>query len=168
MTRYVNRRDPDGTLRRIAVVDGNRHASPKKVKREPFKPEFVKLPTRWIEVLRNAKNGNTRQLAMEILAEAFKREPKRNYRGGDIILSSTVVVGMPRWAKAKAVKELVQLGLIEIEQIGRQAPRVIHIYYRPAEYRLDLAIEHRALHHVVAPFPGRLWWGCLDGPKRRQ
>jgi hypothetical protein len=129
MKRYVQRRDPDGKLRRIAVEEWKHHTSPKKRKREPFKPEFVKLPTRWIEVLRNAKNGSTHQLAMEILSEAFKREPKRNYRGGDIVLSSMVVVGMSRWTKMRAAKELVQLGLIEIEQIGRQAPRVIHIYY---------------------------------------
>src|SRR5699024_1347390 len=111
-------------------VDGNRHASPKKrKKREPFKPDFVKLPQRWIEVLRNSKSGNTRQLAMEVLSEAFKREPKRNYRGGDIVLSSEVVVGMARSAKLRATRELSQLGLIEVEQNGRQAPRVTHIYY---------------------------------------
>ncbi len=66
---------------------------------------------------------------MEILSEAFKRAPKRNYRGGDIVLSSTVVAGMPRTTRWRAAKELAQLGLIEIEQNGRQAPRVIHIYY---------------------------------------
>ncbi len=65
---------------------------------------------------------------MEILSEAYKRKPKRNYRGGDIILSSAVVVGMSRCAKLRATRELVRLGLIKIEQNGRQAPRVIHIY----------------------------------------
>ena len=127
--RYVERRDPNGKIRRIAVVEWNRQASPKKRRRGSFKAQWVKLPQRWIEVLRNSKSGNTRQLAMEILSEAYKQEPKGNYRGGDIVLSSTVVVGMPRCAKLRAMKELVQLGLIEIEQNGRQAPRVIHIYY---------------------------------------
>jgi hypothetical protein len=45
--RYVERRDPDGKLRRIAVVDGTPNTSPKKRKRKPFKVEWVKLPLWW-------------------------------------------------------------------------------------------------------------------------
>ena len=130
--RYVERRDPDGKLRRIAVVDGtppNLGLKKRKRKCEPFEARWVKLLQRWIKALRNSKSVNTHQLALEILSEAFKQEPKPNYRGGEIILSSTVVVGMPRCARLRAARELVQLGLIKIEQKGNQAIRVIHIYY---------------------------------------
>ncbi len=47
--RYVKRRDPNGEIRRIAVVDGTpRGVIPKTQKREPFKAEWVRLPQRWI------------------------------------------------------------------------------------------------------------------------
>jgi hypothetical protein len=95
-----------------------------KKRREPFKAGWVKIPARWIEVLRQSKSIGTYQLAHVILLEAFKRENC----GGEIVLSSTVT-GMPRTTRKKATKELIELGLIKTEQKGRQAPRVSLIYY---------------------------------------
>jgi hypothetical protein len=120
--RYVKRRNPQGKIQRIAVIDGSPGASPKKRKRTPFKVQWVKLPLRWVEVLRRSKSANTKQLALEILFEAFKRE----HVGGEIVLSSAVT-GMRRYAKARAAKELVELGLIETEQEGNEALRVSYI-----------------------------------------
>lgn len=88
-------------------------------KRAPFKAQFVKLPLRWAEALRRSKSVSTYRLALIILFEAFKRK----HTGGEVILSSAVV-GMPRCTKMRATKELVELGLIETNQIGRQALRV--------------------------------------------
>jgi hypothetical protein len=56
------------------------------------------------------------------LKEAFRRE----YVGGEIVLS-TEVTGLSRKVRCRAVKKLVKLGLIEIEQNGNQATRVISI-----------------------------------------
>lgn len=92
-------------------------------KRPPFKAQFVKLPLRWAEALRRSKSVNTYQLALIILFEAFKRK----HTGGEVILSSAVT-DMPRCSKMRATKELVELGLIETNQIGRQALRVSIIY----------------------------------------
>ena len=90
---------------------------------KPFKAQWVKFPLRWAEALRRSKSVSTYQLALVILFEAFKRK----HTGGEIILSSTVV-GMPRCTKMRATKELVEFGLIETKQNGKQASRVSIIY----------------------------------------
>ena len=112
---------------RIEVVELDTGLAQKK-RREPFKAQWVKLPREWIEVLRQSKSASTKQLAMEILLEAFKREQV----GGEIVLSSTTT-GMNREAKRAAAKELVKLGLIRIERNGSQATRVSYLYYYKRE-----------------------------------
>jgi hypothetical protein len=82
----------------------------------------VKLPDYWIEQLQNSNSPGTFKLALRILKEAFKR----SYVGGEIVLSSGTT-GLSRKVRFKAVKELVKLGLIEIEQNGNQAVRVVSI-----------------------------------------
>jgi hypothetical protein len=56
------------------------------------------------------------------LIEAFKREQV----GGEIVLS-VQVTGMHRNARARAVAELVRMGLIRVRQEGREAVRVLYI-----------------------------------------
>jgi hypothetical protein len=56
------------------------------------------------------------------LIEAFKQEQI----GGEIVLS-VQVTGMHRNARARAVAELVQMGLIRVRQEGREAVRVLYI-----------------------------------------
>ncbi len=78
----------------------------------------------WVEVLRKSKRVTTYQLAMAVLSEAFKCEQI----GGEVILTTTST-GMLRGNRWRAAKELVELGLIETEQNGKEALRVsmIHI-----------------------------------------
>lgn len=102
--------------RRIAVETIETNTSPPR-KRKPFKAQWVKVPLQWVESLQRSKSVRTYQLALAILFEAFKRN------GGEIILSSTVT-RMPRSTKMRAVRELVDLGLIDIKQSGNQAVRV--------------------------------------------
>ena len=97
-------------------------------KRRPFEVSFVKLPTYWIDRLERSNNPGTFKLAHRILKEAFKRR----YVGGDIVLS-TEVTGLSRKVRCRAVKELVRLGLIEIEQNGNQAVRVKSIIEKEEE-----------------------------------
>ena len=100
-------------------------AAKKKSRRRRFKPQWVKLPTRWVEALRRSKSASTYQLALTILLEAFKREQL----GGEIVLSMKTT-GMPRSTRARAVGELVKLGLITVKRDGRQAVRIINLRTR--------------------------------------
>jgi hypothetical protein len=109
--------------RRIAV-DTINAATPAK-KRKPFEVSFVQLPNFWIDQLRHARKVSTVTLAHVILREAFKRERV----GGEIVLS-TEVTRLARQVRARAVKELRELELIETEQNGNQAVRVISIIER--------------------------------------
>ena len=97
-------------------------------RRKPFEVSFVKLPAYWIERLERSNNPGTFKLAHRILKEVFKRR----YVGGDIVLS-TEVTGLSRKVRCRAVKELVRLGLIEIEQNGNQAVRVKSIIEKEEE-----------------------------------
>jgi hypothetical protein len=94
-------------------------------KRKPFAVRFVKLPDYWIEQLQQSNNPGTLKLALRILKEAFKRQ----YLGEEIVLS-TEITRLSRKVRCRAVKELIQLGLIEIEQRGNRATRVISIIKR--------------------------------------
>ena len=91
-------------------------------KRKPFEGQFVKLPDYWIERLERSTSPGTFKLAHRILKEDFKRQ----FVGGEIVLS-TEATGLSRKVRSRAVKELVGLGLIEIEQNGNQAVRVTNI-----------------------------------------
>ena len=102
--------------RRIAIETTETNISHPR-KRKPFKAQWVKFPWQWVESLQRSKSVSTYRLALAILFEAFKR------RSGEIVLSSTVA-RMPRSTKMRAVRELVELGLIETKQSGNQAVRV--------------------------------------------
>ena len=109
------------------VVNTINTATPAK-KRKPFEARFVKLSDYWIERLERSNNPGTFKLAHRILKGVFKRQ----YVGGEIVLS-TEATGLSRKVRFKAVKELVGLGLIEIEQNGNQAVRVTNIIEREKE-----------------------------------
>jgi hypothetical protein len=91
-------------------------------RRKPFEVQFVKLPNLWIERLEQSNKPGTFKLAHKILKEEFRRQ----HFGGDIVLS-TEVTGLSRKVRSQAVKELVELGLVEIEQNGNQAIRVTNV-----------------------------------------
>ena len=107
--------------RRIEVETINTGAS-SPWKRTPFKAQFVMVPLRWVETLQRSKSASAYQLALAILSEAFKLKAFKR-KGSEITLSSTVTK-MPRNTKVRAARELADLGLIEIKQIGNQAIRV--------------------------------------------
>ena len=108
------------------VMERLRPAGAKKgTSRQRFKPQWVKLPTRWVEALRQSKSASTYQLALTVLLEAFKREQL----GGEIVLSAKTT-GMPSSTRARAVRELVKLGLITVKRDGKQAVRVINLRTR--------------------------------------
>jgi hypothetical protein len=100
--------------------------------REPFKAKFVQVPLWWVEMLQH-RSGSTYHLALKILDEAFKRK----HIGGEVILSSEMT-GMSREMRRRAIRELVQLALIEIEQDGNRAIRVSYIYYQKKKKKKEI------------------------------
>lgn len=109
--------------KRIAV-DTIKNSRPAE-KRKPFEVRFVKLSNYWMERLERSNNPGTFKLAHRILKEAFKRQ----YVGGEIVLS-TEATELSRKVRSKAVKELIGLGLIEIEQNGNRAVRVTNLLFK--------------------------------------
>jgi hypothetical protein len=105
--------------RRIEVVTPDTGHTPKR-RHKTFEAKFVKVPMHWITTLSQTKRTSTWQLAMIILAEAFKRK----HLGGEIVLSSQVT-RMAHVTRYRATRELVSLGLIQLKPgKGRDAPRV--------------------------------------------
>ena len=107
--------------KKIAVDTINTLATAQR--RKPFEVSFVKLPAYWIDRLQGSNNPGTFKLAHHILKEEFKRQ----LVGGEIVLS-TEATRLSRKVRSRAVKELVRLGLIEIEQNGNRAVRVTHLF----------------------------------------
>jgi hypothetical protein len=107
--------------KKIAVDTISSSSEPTK-RHKPFEVRFVKLPCRWIEQLQESNNPGTFKLAHRILMEDFRRQNV----GREIILS-TEATGLSRKVRSRAVKELLGLGLIEVEQHGNQAARVINL-----------------------------------------
>jgi hypothetical protein len=91
-------------------------------RRKPFQAAWVQFPATWLTALQRTKSASTWRLAVLVLFAEFRRQ----HTGGGIVLSAAMS-GMPNTTRAAATKELVKLGLIEVEQCGRQAPRVVHI-----------------------------------------
>jgi len=94
----------------------------RKQRRAAFKAQWVKLPRRWVEALCQSKSASTYRLAHAILFEAFRQE-----QGGGEIVLSTIVTGMDRATKMRAVQELVRLKLIKVKQNGNGAVRIVFL-----------------------------------------
>ena len=72
--------------------------------------------------LEQSRSVGTFKLAHRILREAFKRE----HVGGQIVLSRKVT-GLPCTTTSRAARELANLGLIQIQQIGNKATKVVNL-----------------------------------------
>ena len=97
----------------------------RKLKRRPFKAQWIQVPQWWLEALQRADaNASTHLLALIVLAEAFKRQ----HVGGEVVLSSEVTK-MSRATKIRAANELVKLGLIEVEWSGNRAGVVSVVHF---------------------------------------
>jgi hypothetical protein len=100
---------------------------PKKApkRRKPFEVQWVKTPTEWIRRLRGQSGG-----AYQLALYALKRDFECKQKGGEIILS-TAATGLQRMTRARAVKTLVDLGLIAVKQHGNRAIKVTHLFFLP-------------------------------------
>jgi hypothetical protein len=102
-------------------------------KQKPFKIDFVKLPDYWIRQLEQTERCATYKLAHRILREAYKQQ----FTGDEIVLSAAVT-GLPGTTRRAASRELIALKLIEIQQNGRRAPRVIKLWLEPPKAESSL------------------------------
>ena len=103
------------------TIEPVRQTKPKRA-RNGFETEWARFPVVWREVLHQAGSvGSTYDLALSILFEAFKRE----YVGGEIVLSAEMTRMTRSSRLQRAMRELVKLGLIKIHrQSDGQAYRV--------------------------------------------
>jgi hypothetical protein len=96
---------------RLAVV-------PRKIQKR--RQHFVKVPWTWIERLSKTGSPNTYRVALHLLYLHWKQG------GHAITLANGMLImeGVSRWAKWRALRELEQLGLINIECRPRKSPLV--------------------------------------------
>jgi hypothetical protein len=87
---------------------------------QKWRRRFVKVPWAWMDKLRATNRAQTYRLALLLLYEHWRT------RGQDIVLSNAALEreGISRWSKWRALGELEQLGLIQIERRHRKAPRI--------------------------------------------
>ena|SRR5262249_9868117 len=99
--------------------------SVKAQRKSGFKIQWIKLPLRWIKVLREGGVGRgTYNLALTILVENFKLE---QMVVKEIVLSAEVT-GLSRGGRREAVNNLVRLNLIKIKRGRGKAVRVVDLY----------------------------------------
>jgi hypothetical protein len=93
-------------------------------KQNSRKPQWVKLPTYWIEQLKRARRSATYRLALHILEEV-NRQP---YTGEKIVLSAAAT-GLPRSTRRVAIKEIVDLKLVKIQRDGNRTIQVTELFW---------------------------------------
>ena len=120
----------------LEIPGGRAQEARRAKKRKPFKIEWVKLPDYWIRQLEQSQHLGTYKLALRILREAYKQQ----YTSGEVVLSAEVT-GLPGTTRWAAVKELVALNLIQIQQDGNRATRVTKLLLEPLRPRLNLKAE---------------------------
>jgi hypothetical protein len=91
-------------------------------RRKSFQAQWVRFPLSWRDALRQTRSISAVHLAIDILFADFRRQ----HTEGEIVLSAAMS-GMPNATRVDATRELVRLGLIEVQQCGRQAPRVVKV-----------------------------------------
>jgi hypothetical protein len=90
-----------------------------KPKRGRSKDAFIKMPWDWFEALDGA-DGQTYRLALYLQHLHWKS------KGSPIKLTNTALaaIGVSRWAKYRALKDLALRGLIAVERAGQRSPTV--------------------------------------------
>jgi hypothetical protein len=88
------------------------------MRKKRFGARFIMFPRHWITALRNSRSVNTHHLALTILMETYEGRTKT------LTLSGTTVPYLMPDSRRRAARELAELGLIKVEQNGRQALKV--------------------------------------------
>ena len=94
---------------------------PKGATRKPkWRKQFVRVPWKWIDRLKDASRIGTYRVALHLLYETWRNG------GRAIVLSNSALkdAGVSRWAKWDALLELERLGLIAVERRPSKSPLV--------------------------------------------
>lgn len=91
---------------------------PRQIRRK--RQHFVQFPGTWIERLAKTTSANTYRVALHVLYRHWKDG------GKPFTLSNGALIteGVARRAKWRALRELEQLGLVNIERRKRKTPRI--------------------------------------------
>jgi hypothetical protein len=119
LSRFKSKKQDRRRVEEIVAATTVSERPPKKKARKPFKSKFIQVPMYWREALRGAP-GTTFELALDVLAEKHKRD----YLGGDVILS-TEVTSLTKDSRHRAARDMVARRLVGLEVPSpRSAPRV--------------------------------------------
>ena len=95
------------------------------------RPLFTKVPRAWADALSQAKHVKTYSVALHLLDLGWKEHGRRKwaYESGDEIViplanGALAELGVTRWAKCIALRELEALGLISIDWRTRKSPLI--------------------------------------------
>jgi hypothetical protein len=103
-----------------AAAAMGRAAAAKQARTQPKRQrqQFVMVPWSWIKRLKDARLPASHMIGYLILYQHWKT-------GGQPVSVTTVALrplGVTRWAKWRALKELERLGLIRVQRNPRRAP----------------------------------------------
>ena len=82
--------------------------------------QFIKVPWMWYERLVKARRASTYQVALYVLFQHWKR----NGQPFALPNRGLETLGISRWRKWSALRELERLGLIQIERRPRRSPMI--------------------------------------------
>ena len=92
----------------------------RKPKRKKWQRHYVRFPWEWAERMKSVRRGSSYRLALLLVYEHWRT-------GGRPIVLTNVALereGLTRKSKWRALRELEQLGLVEVERRSRKSPRV--------------------------------------------
>lgn len=107
-----------GKAERVRIIN------PRGPKEKAFEPRWIEVPTYWRKQLEKYNSAAMYQLALRILRQHFLRE----YHGGEIILSKEMT-GLASATRRWATAQMVEAGMIQTEQQGNEAPRVVKLLH---------------------------------------
>jgi hypothetical protein len=120
--RYVERRGPDGMLRRIAVIDGT-PADPRPPRRHPHDgSRHIGCPLSWFRLVLPVVHGKN-----ELAVALYIYRLRVIRRSRTITVSNTRLLaelGIDRRVKYRTLKRLAKAGLITVKYHNKEAPEV--------------------------------------------
>jgi hypothetical protein len=105
----------------IAAIQARAAPTPRRRRQQPF----TKFPRSWENRMQTVRHASSYRVALYLLYQTWKAD---EHLIRPIRLSNTALaeLGVSRWAKWRALRELERVGLIRVEERPRKSP-LIHI-----------------------------------------
>jgi hypothetical protein len=91
-------------------------------RRRRQREQFIRVPMAWASRLNAARYTATSKVALHLLDRTFRT------RSSAVLLTNAGQVGVTRWQKWRAIKELEAMGLIKVEHRPRRSPEITLLY----------------------------------------